>query len=383
MPVSRMDQFGYYRVGPYKFYSKFDASVLCKQSGNKLEWNFNDDIYSAYDWTVEPSESLDELYRARAQQLRDQYDYLVLWFSGGADSTNVLNSFINNDIKLDEVASYVNYSATSDKFNFLNGEIYNVAIPKIQEIKNKQPDIEHTIIDLAKLTIDFFSNNDAKFDWIYQINFHVNPNASARHDIKLSVAKWRNLINSGKRVGFIHGIDKPSVTGINNRFFYRFVDRVDNAVSPLMQMQNRPWEFDEFFYWSPAAPKIPIKQSHVIKKFLKGCTETTPGITEQNTGVVSTTINKKIYWVTSEKISSLIYPGWYPVPYQGKPRSMVFTPRDTWFFKLPDSDPAKHAWKIGLEHRWASTPDCLKNDPAKLEHGFKNSTSKHYNLGGI
>jgi len=49
------------------------------------------------------SESLDFLYALRARQLREKYDYLVLYFSGGADSTNILKTFIDNNIFLDEI----------------------------------------------------------------------------------------------------------------------------------------------------------------------------------------------------------------------------------------------------------------------------------------
>ena len=101
MNQDRMLQYGFYQVGEYKFYSKFEAQILSEKSGLPIRWNFNDEAYDCSNWQVEPVESIGELYRQRAQQLRDQYDYLVLWFSGGADSTNILDSFVLNNIKLD------------------------------------------------------------------------------------------------------------------------------------------------------------------------------------------------------------------------------------------------------------------------------------------
>jgi hypothetical protein len=376
-----MDQFGYYQVGSFKFYSKLEAADLRDRSGTRMTWNFNDDVFGQFDWTQEPVESLGDLYRARAQQLRDSYDYLVLWFSGGADSTNILDSFIDNGIKLDEVASYVNYEATGDRFNFLNGEIYNVAIPRIAKAQEIQSDLKHTIVDLAQITMDYFSADDTKFDWIYHMNGYTNPNNASKQDIKLKVPAWRDLINSGKKVCFIHGIDKPRVNNINGNFYYRFVDLVDTAVSGNIQMLDRPWEFDELFYWTPAAPKIAIKQAHTVKKFLKQATATTPGVTTKNTGLVSTVIDKKIHWLTLDIVNQLVYPKWYPVPFQAKTPSLIFPLRDTWFFNLPDTDPAKYAWRTGLDHLWKITPDNLKRDPEKIQHGFKPFSSKVYNLG--
>lgn len=376
-----MDQFGYYQVGDLKFYSKLEAAHMRDQSGLDMRWNFNEAVFDSYDWSIEPTESLAELYRQRAQQLRDKYDHLVLWFSGGADSTNILDSFVDNDIKLDEVASYVNYEATGDKFNFLNGEVFNVAVPRIAAAQVTQPGLKHRLIDLAKLTMEHFTAKETKFDWIYHMNGYLNPNNASKQDIKLKVPEWREMINAGKRVCFIHGIDKPRVSGMNGRYYYRFVDLVDTAVSANVQMLNRPWDFDELFYWTPEMPKIAIKQAHVVKKFLKHATPTSQYITTENVGLVSTVIDKKIYWLTLDGVNSLVYPNWYPVLYQAKAPSLFFTPRDEWFFKLPDDDPAKYSWRIGLEHIWKITPDSLKKDPTKLEKGFKPFQSKIYDIG--
>jgi hypothetical protein len=90
------DQFGYYTVGPnFKTYSKLLAIEEMRRTGTHLEWHFNESQYQAHDWRKEPSTSLDELYRQRAQEIRDKYDYVVLWYSGGPDSWNILNTFIN------------------------------------------------------------------------------------------------------------------------------------------------------------------------------------------------------------------------------------------------------------------------------------------------
>jgi hypothetical protein len=59
----------------------------------------------------------------------------------------------------------------------------------------------------------------------------------------------------------------------------------------------------------------------------------------------------------------------------------LFTPRDSWFYALPDSDPAKYAWKTGLAEIWKQFPDKWKKDPADMTKGFLPMYSKHYDLG--
>jgi hypothetical protein len=383
------DQYGFYTVGHQKFYSKFSAIEHSSKTGLDVKWNFNEAVFDLYDWTREPAESLSELYAIRARQLREKYDYLVLWFSSGADSMNILDTFIDNDIKIDELVSYVNYEADGDKFNHLNREIYNRAIPKYEMVKQKQSHLKFTLFDQCQLTIDYFKSDSAKFDWNYQSNGLVNPNNTARLWAKSYHTAWRELIDSGKRVGFIYGCEKPKVIGLNGNYYFRFYDIHLGITSAInIQLNQRPGDFDELFYWSPDLPELIIKQGHVIKNFLKNANEFTDGLVEEDLRTCTTSIKGKMYNMTLDKVNELMYPKYEISDYNcEKVKSIVYSPKDTWFFKLPDNDPAKYSWRVGLEHRWQQTPDQYKNISHKSEdvppmfHGFKTITGKHYFLG--
>ena len=380
------DYFGCYRVGNDKYYSKLEAIEAHTRTGIHPHWDFNEAVYSAYDWTVEPKETLEELYRRRAQQIRDQYDYVVLWYSGGADSDNALHAFIDNDIKLDEVVSYTNYNATGDKFNFLNGEIFNVAIPKIEKLKAEHPelkDLPHRIIDLCQMTVDWFANPANQFDWIYHLNIMVSVNGAARQDIYEQVPEWVKLFNAGKRVGFVHGTDKPRmVQNADGEYVFKFIDIIDgNAVSARNQVINREWENHELFYWTPDLPEIVIKQAHVIKRFLNATATDSEYLTEDSTGLAYKLVNGQRWWITVPGVHRLIYPKWYPVPYQFKPASTLFAPRDDWFRKFTETELAYKVYQDGAVKRWKMVPDYWKNDPADVHKGYKCSWSKEYTLG--
>lgn len=376
------DNFGYYQICDLKFYSKLEAIEYHQKTGHHPHWNFNETVFSSMDWTQEPAESLSELYRQRAQQLRDQYDYIVLWYSGGADSENVLCSFLDNDIKLDEVASFVNYEATQEKINYLNAEIYEVAIPRIEEAKKHQPHLVHRLVDLCQITMDEWNNNTNRFDWIYHFNTMLTVSSVGRQNLPLKIAEWRNLFDQGKKVAFVFGADKPRITQTTDgNFTFRFVDMADGMVGAGTQIANNPCYNPEFFYWTPDFPKIVIKQGHVIKKYLKHATSTSSWITEKKSDLASKIIDGKIWWLNMDGVHSLIYPKWKPVPYQFKPPSPLFTPRDTWFWKLNDSVIAYQNWQSGLIKRWNMVPDYWKNDPTDLYKGYKCSWSKIYDLG--
>lgn len=379
--MQNKDKFGYYKVGDLKFYSKFDAALMADKTNQPLRWIFNDEIFQRYDWTKEPQESLSELYRKRAQQLRDSYDYLVLWYSGGADCDNILDTFVDNNIRLDEAAGVMNMAADSDRNGYLNGEIFNITVPKIQKIKeSSQPWMVHTLIDLCQPTMDYFSNAANKFDWVHKVSHYVNPNYMARTQIVKTQPHWMNMIASGKRVGFIWGVDKPKIHNIKNTFFLIFRDILDAAAVTHSQVDLVEGHFDEMFYWTPDMPELIIKQAHVCKNQMKALPATSELLTttclDRNPGII---INGKMHWLKTDGIHAMLYPKWHPRPFQVKPTSLVFSPRDNWFFNLPDSDRAKQTWKQGLEYFWNTAPDSIKS--LSLQHGLKVLTSCPYNIG--
>jgi hypothetical protein len=379
--VQTKDQFGFYVVDDLKYYSKLMAIEAHQATGHHPRWDFNDSVFSLYDWTVEPEASLPDLYRQRAQQLRDKYDYIVLWFSGGADTDNVLHAFLDNGIKLDEVASYINFEATQDKTNYMNNEVFHVAYPVIKKHQEKHPDLVHRIIDVCKMQVDYFSQSETKFDWIYEMNAMFNPNNASRVAVREYVPEWKKMIDDGKRVLFLWGADKPRVGLVDGKYCFRFIDIIDNCVSPKVQMLNRPGDYDEFFYWSPDLPELIIKQAHIIKHYLRTATASSQFLTTEKTGLGSTIIDGVEYHLTTTGVSVLIYPNFiFYDETQGKPLSIFFTPRDTWFFSLPDDNLARVSWEVGITKLWKMLPDYWKNDPLDSSKALKQMWSKAYAL---
>ena len=94
---------GYYQVGNQIYYSKVQALMEGTKTNQFPQWNFNNEVFGKQTWTVEPEVNLRELYRLRAQQLRDKYDYIRIECSGGGDSAQVVYNFLLNNIHVDEI----------------------------------------------------------------------------------------------------------------------------------------------------------------------------------------------------------------------------------------------------------------------------------------
>jgi hypothetical protein len=120
----------------------------------------------------EPALSLDTLYKMRAQQIRDKYDYLVVFLSGGADSNNVIRTFMNNNIHVDEVVAMIPESGLN---NWQWNDKDMAAENYMSETKYAQYPILHEVVTRSpstKITVlDFFNNivNLESDSWIYII----------------------------------------------------------------------------------------------------------------------------------------------------------------------------------------------------------------------
>lgn len=379
--MNYQDKLGVYRVGDLKFYSKLEAIEMHAKTGIHPHWDFNEAVFNSYDWTQEPSTCILELYRQRAQQLRDKYDYIVLFYSGGADSHTALQAFVDNDIKLDEVASMVNMDATGDTESTLNTEIFQVAIPYIEQLKNRCPWLLHRLIEISEINLSFINSDANKFDWLYSVNNFYCPN-SMRESMPLKIKEWADLINQGKKVCVLYGHDKPRVWHINGKFVVRFLDFIDSGPTVKSIAGQQPYT-DELFYWTPDLPEIVIKQAHLIKNYLNfPNVKDLPFVSTVKSDLCYKEIDGAKYWLSNHGIHSLIYPKWNTNVFSiGKPASIIISPRDRWFFELGDEVKAKQRWTSGIEKLSQMLPQYWKNNPDNFSQGLRGCWSIDYNIG--
>tara|TARA_R110000868_G_scaffold238407_2_gene492924 strand:- start:314 stop:1462 length:1149 start_codon:yes stop_codon:yes gene_type:complete len=374
------DKLGVYKIGDLKFYSKLEAIEMHTKTGIHPHWDFNDAVFSSYDWTTEPKENILELYRRRAQQLRDNYDYIIIMYSGGADSTNVLESFLHNDIKVDEIASYSNFQRTGIRDDMLNGEITKVVLPAIERLKNQYPWLTYRLIDMLELELEYF-NQENSIEFFLKNNIILNPNASARGSLGLKIKEWANIIHSGKKLAIVWGKDKPRVFHQNGQWYCKFIDFLGDACTVTSIAGEEPYT-DELFYWTPDLPEIIIKQAHLIKNYLNsGDTKTLPFVSETKSDIAYKEIEDKKYWLSDHGVHNIIYPNWDIGTYTfGKAQSTIITPRSSAFLNLQDNHVARKNYFMGLTKSWDSTPEYWRNNQLDVSKGIKGSWSKNYYL---
>jgi hypothetical protein len=326
------DKFGFYKVGSYRTFSKLEAFELAGCESSSVLWDFNDSTFQSIDWKVEPTKDLWTMYKERARQIRDAYDYVVLWYSGGSDSHNMLLAWIEADCKIDEIATTWNYEATGDYNNHYNAEITNVVLPDIKKLKDSGLEFTFRIIDISQHCLQIFDNWSTNFE--YNINFHMSVNNPARNMFRETIPEYKNMIAAGKKVAFVWGKEKPQIRlSRDNKFYFSFNDNIDNCVGPHVQRKYHQGWYDELFYWTPDYPLIPVKQSHLLKTFCDLCTDKSMFTAIREDRTQTNGISRKLNMHLRDCITKLIlYPKWSNEIFcNGKAGSFIYSLRDDWF----------------------------------------------------
>lgn len=265
---------GYYTVNGISFRSKNHAAVFAQATDQDLTWNFNDELFSAHDWTVEPGESLDTLYNQRAKYLRESYDYIVITYSGGADSGNILECFLRQNLHVDEILVNVNSEINKtivlnpdEKSSWNYGAEYKLQIyPRLEEIRVRSPKTKITVLDTSNNILDTLQNG-ADGEWVLNTVEPINISGATRFNY-LYHKEIRKRFDAKTKIGIITGVDKPRCFVRKNQFWIGFVDKQVNMCPIAQHFDEYDNTVTEHFYWNPWCLRLLTKQCHVLKRWL-------------------------------------------------------------------------------------------------------------------
>ena len=242
----------YYSDDGFTFTSKIQAI----EHGKPFKFYYHDDVWSNLNWSIEPPLSIEHYYKEYAQIIRESYDYVILCYSGGYDSTNILETFYYNNIPLDKII--IVGALSQDSFSGVdenhNGELYHNAFPVINNLGLSS--ITETF-DYTKLFEDMnsfsvYSNED----WIHQVQGFYSPHNWFWYDLEKYVVPNNK---KDKKVAVIFGKDKPKYD--MERFWFS-----DKACLSYAHGANKNETIERInFYWEPDYPLILIKQVHMLK----------------------------------------------------------------------------------------------------------------------
>lgn len=344
------DKLGFYTVGNQRVESKIDACILGTKLNIHPTWHFSDQVWQAQNWTNEPELDIKELYKSRARQIREQYDYIILNYSGGSDCQTIVDAFLSAGCFIDEIVTIWNRNHTAkvvkdpnviDPRN-IEAEYELVTRPGLDQIIKQSPLTKISYIDISDSTVDSYQKFDGE-EWLNTTVEHLHP----QYVTRWSVTRDRNQLitmDRGLKTAVLFGVDKPKVCIKDNRYYTYFVDVVANSFRGGF---NRP-EYDNFdhvfFYWTPEFPEIIVKQSHMIRRWF----EMHPHFKPLLQWPASDYNKRQVYEVI---VRSIIYPEWNSNTFQcAKTTSTVYSEWDYWFFQEFYNTSTYSNWRKGITY---------------------------------
>lgn len=236
----------------------------------------------------EPTESYEDLKRIRAQEIRDQYDYVRLWYSGGSDSQTALNSFVKNNIHLDEIVVHLSPDhVISNSYMSSSREILISALPYLDSIKHLIP---HTKIIKIILNQDDYAKYMAGPDALGELPFvHAMDRSASLFHMISPQRPWEKMLETTKSNNYcdVYGGTKPMVCIKNNQYYFYMID---SALTDFF-LSTRA----EDFFISRRSPKLFLKTVHMLVNFLKSQNLSEKGINHYHSNVHKTVQNSKLY----------------------------------------------------------------------------------------
>lgn len=252
---------GYWKANDKYFDVKVNAILEAQSNDSEVTFHYNDQWWDQVDWTVEPNESLEELYLKRARDLRNKYKTLILRFSGGADSMNIIKTFVDNNIKIDVII--VNeYCELLNADRFVipsSAEKIIITMPFIRELQKQGVEFEFLEVDNSIL----FPMLGDNVDWIFRFNmprFLLVEFSSPRTVLHPKLQQYNNPDTC-----IISGVDKPQVWCRHNKIWtFEMPDITQVLCDP-----GHSHIVQEPFYQSADLPELVVKQCHVVKSYMK------------------------------------------------------------------------------------------------------------------
>ncbi len=206
--------------------------------------------YDSVDWTKEPDCSLSDLFYSRAIQLRDSYKYIILYFSGGSDSITVLNTFIKNNIYLDEVVVTCFSDIEDPK---VDGKYALFYLKKIN-FKGKI-----TVVNLDHGVLNTINHKQLWYDLGYYTGLiHVLSRTRITWFEKHNFIKKANRPDS---CAHLYGGAGPLIKVFNNKYYVEI-----SASSLGMASYHKD---NEQFFTTPNLPLLHSKQCHIVVNYWK------------------------------------------------------------------------------------------------------------------
>ena len=227
-----------------------------------IYFNWYEQLFNQFDYHIEPVESYSDLVQQRAQELRDRYSHIRLWFSGGSDSTSALNAFIDNNIHLDEIIVYMwNDHEHHNPLESGSRELTLSAIPYLESVQHK---LIGTKITKIILNYEDYLKTISGPDQIGEIPYlHSMDRGAHLFGLNCVQYAWEKVLDNTTHDNYcdLFGGTKPTISRKGDEYHLHLVDTT-------LQDQIFSKRAEDFFI-SSQNPKLFFKTVHMLKNYVK------------------------------------------------------------------------------------------------------------------
>lgn len=211
------------------FINKFGAFRAANGVMHDIQFSV-DPAWNEIDFSKPPKTDYFDLVKQRARHIRQNYEYVRFWLSGGLDSYTALWGFVESGTKIDEIIVVRKFVHSPDELNSFEE---NVTIKKILELYKHQ--LKHTKITYLDYDWHFSKQiySCIENDWV-DWTFGICP-LSIRSSVDhgnpfLKYPELLNLFDQNIKVADVYGLEKSKVLDINGERYHVMLDTTLNTL---------------------------------------------------------------------------------------------------------------------------------------------------------
>jgi hypothetical protein len=187
----------------------------------------------------------------------------------------------------------------------------------------------------------------------------------------------RKLVDQGKKICILYGIDKPKICHKDGKWYLYFIDfQANYANSDIAEYTNIT---NEYFYWTPDFPEILLKQAHTIVNWFNQPAN-------RHLQFLARWPNHSNMQRTAYEacVKPLIYLDYDPTTFQvAKPGTNFYSEMDHWFYENFKENKLYASWKAGISFVERTIDEKYFNKEFGRKTGFVGFLSPFYCIGDV
>lgn len=237
----------YYRVNGKIIFNDLLAKYESYRSGTPVEFYHFTDAYDKLDWTVEPTQTMDELMDSYAVHIRNSHERVILSYSGGTDSHTIYKVFERNHLHIDEIMVWEN-----ERY-----EPWHPMAP-LTWLKNNHKDPSTKITCMSRFNPELKPKTIRHEDWVLENQTQITKFVIGAGIFDSIVSDYLTQHYGKFTWTLVNGYEQPRVYMKNGKYHSCYISL---DMLGLIGAIGCTCFFSE--------PVIALKQSHLIKRLLQ------------------------------------------------------------------------------------------------------------------